>query len=598
MSEKQRAACVLGTYAATFFALFAQFPLRRALPGNTDTVLAIALSNTYLSKAAAWLQSLPAGDAMFPAGQVFAYGEAAPGAALFFIFFRLLGLSDVNAYYGFISLLFTLTAFGAYIFAGIFIERSLPRWFVGLAFACSNMMFAHIDDSIVVFYFLPLVSITLLYRSLTEQRPKRLFAAAILAGLQVYFSVYVYVYLTLLLLFFGAVHLWRGGSVEWRAIVKSAFVFALISFPLLFAYRLSLAKLDITIPYAPDFVLRTMSWRFPDALLALPNNLIYGQPLREAWGVVRHLNFIGLLIVVAGVAALFKPGKHRLLLGGIAAIGFVLSWGPVLKLPVTLPGGIQEIPSLLYPFYEMFPIFKFHRVPVRAYFLVLLALTVLAGMTVEFGFTRIRSLRLQYLAFAILVCVHLVENVPVPFTAYYRLGALMPIPPEYERFASKVSPDAVFLDLPSNFGFAYTGWNPRAFADPAAFIERNASNPTLHAKWIDVPFEDQNLTPYIREAVYMNWQTVHRRNIAGGCNGYFPTPRLIFDRWLYDLPSERVLRWLRENGVDYLAFHKQMVMPGEEGLLQDLIRSPYLQTVFTSDQTVVFQLKPGNASYD
>ena len=101
--------CLL-VYMVIFGSLFLRFPLEGRLPGNTDSLLAIALSNIFFEKLVLFFSGDPTYTALFPARDVMSYGENCYGLASIFLVFKALIREDIRAYYLFITTLFTLNS--------------------------------------------------------------------------------------------------------------------------------------------------------------------------------------------------------------------------------------------------------------------------------------------------------------------------------------------------------------------------------------------------------------------------------------------------------------------------------------------------------
>lgn len=567
-----------------FLALFAQFPLQGALPGNCDTLLAIALSNTYVSHIAAFLGFGPAGMSMYPAGALM-YGEKAPGVALVYALFKAAGLGDIDAYYLVVTLVFSLTGAGVFVFAGLFVRSFGARLFAAFAVACSNLMFTHLDDATIWFYFFPLLALTYLVRAGRDGDAGLLRRAAVVGGVQIYFSMYVFVYQTVLLAGLGAFFLLRRRRWGLRAFGTNAALYAAIAAPLFATYVWAKFRLNIVDPWDPFFLIRILSLTLSDVLYAVPGNLLYGSEQLQTWYFTRHQNLIGLLVTAAGLYALARRREHRLVLGGMLAAGFLLALGPELMLTHSLEPGI---PAPLYPAYHWLPLAPYLRVPVRAYFIVLLAVSILAAMTLEELRARLAKPLWAGAMLALFFGVHFVENVPFPFTAY-KLERRLTAPAEYAAYLAG-RPNALVLDLPTDFHFEYDNWSYAAFADARAFVAADPSRRPLEVSDVStVANSHADVFAYNRDMYYMNWQTQHRRNIVGGLNGYFPASRLIFDRFTKDLPSERALLWLRGQGVTHIAYHREMIIAGDPAVLYGLETSPLLRKVVDGERSQVFE---------
>ena len=572
--------------------LFLQFPLQESLPGNSDTWLVIGLSNTYLAKAAALFTGIDPGQAMFPVDNVLAYGESSPGGASIYIFFKLIGLNDIWAYYGFITVIFALNGYGVYLLASLFVRSWLAALFAGFAFAYSNFMFAHIDDSITFFYLIPALSIFFLIRYFREDEHKYLYLAAIIGGLQPYFSVYVFVYQTaaiLIVFLFHEHYSPKSDKRRYSLYLKGAFLYLLVSLPIFLYYYSSLQLLNIESSWNPWDVAVALSLKSQDPFLILPNNLIYGGaaiPEGGLWLHTRHYAFIGVVVLVLACLSLLNWDWKKALLSAIGLVAIVLAIGPIINL------GDLELPALLYLPYKWSSIVSFLRVPIRAYFLFTLVVVILAATALDRLLTSYKVFQgtFAYLFTILLIGIVLLENTPMPLDAFAAGDYIYPSP-EYFTFI-KNNPEGLILDLPTNFTQVFVNWDKSVIDDPSKFVGKGGENsPKLE---IDIPRTDfsnsgWDLFEYNREVIYLNWQTQHKQDIVGGMNGYFPTPRLIFQHWIMDLPSKGALDWLRKQGVTHFVFHKNLVLPGEEDLYSSLQDSIWLSKVFEGKDITVFQ---------
>ena len=172
----------------------------------------------------------------------------------------------------------------------------------------------------------------------------------------------------------------------------------------------------------------------------------------------------------------------------------------------------------------------------------------------------------------------------------YQVGPLLEIPAAYASIPKHENEQALVLDLPSDIGFEYKDFYADLYDDPVAFQTQDPDlMPRLNvadARSTLISYRD--VYHYNRDAFYQNWQTRHKMDIIGGVTGYFPVARLIFDRRIKDLPGEEALRWFRKNGIDYIVYHPEMLLPGEDNILPFLERSPLLRVVSADERMVAF----------
>jgi hypothetical protein len=195
-----------------------------------------------------------------------------------------------------------------------------------------------------------------------------------------------------------------------------------------------------------------------------------------------HILFPGFTVLVLAAVAFARRSTHFELVryGLIGSVAFVLSFGPFLRL-----NGQGETTQLPYFYLLQFvPGFGVMRVPARFDFLVMLALSVLAG----FGVARLRTAVLGRFAppmaralLLAVVALTLLEMLPRPQSvAQVDVGAA--VPPVYGWLRTQ-DPAAVVAEIPAlgatgfaSFGYEYMStyhWHPlvngtSGFEPPAA----------------------------------------------------------------------------------------------------------------------------------
>jgi hypothetical protein len=593
-TEPRRGAPLLflaAAYTALFLALFAQFPRAGRLPGNCDTWYAVAFTNLYRNRIREWLGLGSYGSFLYPAPNPFAFGETSVLLALLPICLRSLGLSDVAAYYVFVSILYGATATGAFLFATLYVRRRSLAALAGLMVAASNFLLATIDSPHTVFFGLAFVSLFLFKRYLLSGRRRDLWASAVLAGLQAYVASYVFLLLAVALAVMVAANLRTvraRGDVR-RMAAYGALVAALAA-PVLIFY---LVRLTGHFNWRPQAVLfaEFNSLEPPDLFNPLPGNLLYPEGHRfdhhdaialqrrlgrpdpafsteefaqmsgvsprpdeeSLWVSSRRRAFVGLLPYVLAVVGAWRPFPGRRDLLALYAVGVVLALGPLVRMgPVTLP-------MPLYAVYELVPPAHVFRIPSRAFALALLGLAVLAARGLERLLERARLSAWQARA-AVLAAAGLVllENVPFPMRSFAAAAFAEP-PPEYRQFFAGQH-GAVILNLPSGIGYGLAG-------------------------------SADDLYVFNRELIYMNWQAYHGQDIVNGVNGYIPLSRIAVQKLISRLPSDVAVAGLARMGVGFIAFNKGLLLPGEAALLPRLRRAASLETVLDTERTVVFRVR-------
>jgi len=583
----------LGAFYALFFLLlFSPFARAGRLPGNCDTWYAVAFTNMYLNEARELLGLGSYGSFLHPAPAPFSYGETSVGLAVVPMLLRLTGASDTLSYYVFISLVYAATAFATWLLATLYVEDRLVAALAGLALAASNFLLATIDSPHTVFWGIAFLSLYFYKRFLMRRRWSDLRAAALLAGVQVYFSAYLFLLLGIAVAVVTLADLGRllREPVRPRALVAPALVVCLLVGPFLWFYATRMTGYFSWRSQAVLFA-EFNSLDPQDLLNAMPGNLLYPaghrfdqrdavvlqrrlaksdpsfqteefalmvgaspKPEEESyWVTSRRRAFIGVtpyLLAVLCVAAPFT-GRRELL--ALFATGLVIAIGPGF-----MAGG-QFVPTPLLWLYEHFPGFHLFRIPSRAFVLALLAVSVGAAKGLEILFGRL-SLppwgRHAALAAAALLVV--VENVPVPMRSFAGESLATP-PPAYLRFFVD-RPRAVILNLPSGIGYGLAG-------------------------------SADDLYVFNRELVYMNWQTYHGDTIVNGVSGYIPLSRIAVQKLIEALPADEAIAALARLGVDYIVFNRNLVLPGEPNLVPGLRRSRRLVPLLDAHTTAVFGVR-------
>lgn len=544
-------------FALLFLALFSQFPLSGRLPGNTDSLLALALSNLVLEKIGLFLGGELPFTAMFPARDIMAYGENCYGLAAIFIVFKLLTASDLVAYYLFISTIFTLNAFGVMKLASPFVRDSRFAALAGIAFSLAGFTLGNIDDPNVVFVFFPALGLSFLLRGLERRESKSLAYGLLLSGLQIWFGMYFFIYQFMLIALLAAFHVKELREILGRE-APGAGTFAMLTasyagpaLPLVVLYLYNQRTAEIVSPYE---VFENCSLSIASFFHRLPDNLIYPESGRFLdWVEIRKNCFPGILLPFFagfGVYTSRLRDKRLRFLGVAFAASLVLAFGS------NVPGLAQmrEVPYLSYL-----------RVPSRFYLVSLLAASIFFAIGAEGLRSRLKIETKRMVTIFVLVIgtAFIVENVPFPLFGYEYASLLEPSP-SYAGFLREYGAQKkrIVLDLPSTVRFL-----------PSQSVD------TANRLWF-----------FTREIIYMNWQTYHRQLIAGGANGYVSRKRMEVEDWTRRLPDPGALAELENLGVSLLVFHKNLVLFPDEDILTSLKESKHLKLVSETDREAIFEI--------
>ncbi len=578
-------------YSLFFLLLFLQFPLNITISGNCDTWLALTYSTYTLESIKSFFTGEYMGTAMYPVENPLAYGESAPGAQMMIIFFKMFGFADHWTNYFYISLVFILTASAIFVFAGNFVSSFYGRLFAGFVFTCNNMTFAHIDDSIIVFFFIVALSLHCLYKWFKERKNQHLITAAVLNGVQVYFSFYNFLYLSVMAGIFIIILSFKNKNSV-KELIKPLSVFSAIvlaiSLPMVLFYLHTLKDLNFVNPFGYLYTAKKASLNPVSMLLVLPDNLLYpdiGEILGipKNWGFIRHYCFTGLLSMSLFIYSMGKWNKHRLLFITTAFVGVFMAMGPVFQF------NFQDVfYSPLYIFYKVIPILEFLRVTCRAHFIFLFAIAVSAGVSLERLIFLVPKKAL-YLIPAVFM-FHFVENTPFPMISFDSSYTLS-VPVIYDEI-KQIKPDAVVLDLPSFMEIAFIQWSDDIYNDPHSFIKKKPDKPELRIENLGMfVYSWDDLFEYNREIIYTNWQTSHKLNSVNGVNGYFPSPRMMYQYHINKLPDPRSFAKLKSWDVDFIVWHDDMTIKRDHLNLRKLELSKCLDKITTIDSKHLFKLK-------
>lgn len=588
---KQKHLSFLAFYFTLFLLLFLQFPLTNTLPGNTDSLLVIMLSNLHLENIFAWFNGTATTVSMYPVVDPLAFGESSPGGAFIYLFFKLFSSNEVVVYYLYLSTIFALNGFGVHLIATKLMDNkpSLYSFFAGLSFALANMAFAHIDDTIVFFYFLPLVSLYFVTSFYQTRSLPHLYFAAFLYAIEIYVSLYVFLYSSIIFLIIGLYFsnkpLFTKRLLKHYGIIIFATIF--IFFPRFYYYFQNGGRYPLVTPFEAMYTTQMTSLQLFDMILALPGNLFYGwiykAPMMN-WGFVRHHNLIALSTIILAFYGFRAWNNHRKIFAIIAISGTLLAIGPYVMF------GLEPLfPSPLLIFYRYIPILQFLRVTSRGYFIVLLVFSLLSALSLRHLCEKwCTTLTQRFSAVVLLSLLLFFENVPLPMKSF-----TMPVEPPIKVYSEliKLDKDAVIVDLPSLFSIDYLNWDKTLFDAPSHFVLATPQTPKLRVDNISMFYNSwDDIYQYNREILYGIYQTKHHLNTISGINGYFPVPRMIYQYHIKRLPEKNAIKWLCEHDVTHIVFHKNMVIKKDNLTISSLHTSSSLRLLYEDNFNALFSL--------
>jgi hypothetical protein len=519
----EREGAVLLLFLLYFLLLFSQFPLNGSLTGNTDTWWYLSVFNDYRNAVGAWFTGEEVGTALYPEQDVASFGEPSYGSALFFLLFKLFGFNDLWAWYLLMSLIFATNAWGVFLISKYLNGSNFGGIFSGFLFASSAFAFGHLDDQKVVAFFFCLLSVYFFLRFL-DSGESRFFLFTVLAGgIEIYFSGYNFIFQSLILGVLGILNI--GKILRTPSMRKGlAFfpVYILLIFPFAWKYLIDSQVEKSVNPIDLFSMAEAVSLNLKDFFQSLQNNLIYPDQFDKAprWVFPWHSANLGLVAWIVAVVGLWKTKRYRTEWLVLFFLGLIIALGAFIQI------GGRQFRMPMYYAYTWLPLSGILRIPIRAFFISLLAFSILGGAGMKYILSRVS---VKSGVFGLLILLFLVENVPVPFISN-QSGKYLKPPREYTEFLREKE-GAVVLNLPST-------------------LLDKQYNPELSASG--------------REQVYMFWQTFHKQNVING-SGYLPVSRVENQKLIDRIREPGALDSLiLGNGLTYIVYHQNMLLPDED----------------------------------
>ncbi len=556
---------VLAIYATFFFLFFLQFILNDALPGNCDSWVGIALANTAFLKIKSFLIGSDIGVSMYPAKNILSYGEFTPFGISIFTPLKMLGLSSVNTFNLVEVIYLSLSAFSTYLLTYVYTNNRFASFFAGFSFACSNFMFANLDESIYLFYFFPVMSLYFLKKFELDRQRKFLLYSFLSCGICVYSSMYVFIFNILIIVSFIFFKFKECNFKNQINYLLKYFLIGIIiiPIPLMSFYVYSYLTANVVNIWAEWKLLEkgNFNLKLSDLTRILPGNLIYSGnseiDFADYWPQLRKSAFLGNGVVLLFFTGLITNFKRVFELFGIALIMLIISFGTFLEI------GSLKIKMPMGYIYELVPFTTFFRVPFRAHFVTAMIISVIAAFVIIYIITLLERFKFKktLIPFFLvsITLLHFFENMSFSNLSY-SYKDFQNAPKSYVKFFQNKT-KKILLDLPSDYGLQFKDAQKSIFA-------------------------------YNRDAIYISWQTEHKQNILGGVNGHFPKTRVEYQKYIDKIPDFLALQKLSAIGVEYLVFHPKMIidLPGEDTLLEKLNSSPYLEKVFEDNEINIFKM--------
>jgi len=555
-------------FASVFLLLFIPFPLNKTIGGTCDALLTIASGNFFGN----FLQSVFGTEiltsSLYPGTNILQWGESAVGLLFLFNFFKILGCNDILSWYFYVVTIFSLNSLGVFVLSHHYTKNFFLSILGGILFAFTNFAFVNIDDAHVFFYFFTAISVVLLLRYKKSGKIRLLYIASIISALQIYFSIYVFVYGTLVftVFFIYATNLFqRLNQKKLIQTVTSFGFYLLIILPFVVFYWQ--AKTN-TQAYIPEFgswnnIISNAYLNFSDFFRVMPNNIVYPSEFKEvdvmfSFFEMRKSAFIGTFLMSAGLFFSIKYYKKLLPWIIVAVLGFTFSSYP------------YKILSSNIEFFEII------RLPYRAYFISNLAVAVIAVVGISEILKKINK-KQQFILIFLIAIIHIAENIPYPFPLS-----------DYEFIKNEIS---------INYGIKLqSGFDAKNIAPSTQLIKAVKTNTNEESVLLCLPSnrifgEEHGMFCYNRELIYMNHQSYFNRNMFNGVHGYFPNSRIEIQNKIDKLPTQVGFLKLSESGLTHIIYYKNMIIDSKDDIIEELKQAELLNLVEETKDYIIFELK-------
>ncbi len=518
----------LGLYLIFFSLIFVQFPLNNSLTGNTDSWFYVAAYNLYETYLLSYLGKPPIGEALYPNGPYFMYGDPCFFGAFLYRPFCWMGMNELWAWCSMMIIVYSTNAYGAYLFFSSWAKKQVTAFWAGLAFGASVFCFGNVDSPNA--FYLGTMFLCLYYSNkfLIDGKWKHLLIAVAWGASSLYFSAYIFVFQALLLAFLW-IYYYRKVLAVQTLLPKLAIALILaVVFVLPYLVGFLYAPGGISSAWNPvdNFdIVDKLSLDLPDLVRSLEGNLVY-PVLKDGlqdhpFFYAQHAVYPGVVLLVLSVIGYRVSSSSSRVWLILVLVGFVMAIGPAIHI-----AGVR-IPMPMEILYKYAGLDGTIRNPVRLWYLVLIGLIGLTLPAIDKLLEKPKGAWILLL----LAGVYVLENVPFAAPKYDATGYIYPDKGYLETLSA--GNESVVLELPSA---VYT-----------------------RGEW------PRGLNEFSREYVYLVWQGKHGQNIVNGCNGFLPTSRLVVNDMICRMVDDDTLLPLcKLYNVSVVVFHKNLTLPDDD----------------------------------
>jgi hypothetical protein len=541
----------LGGFVVYFILLFILFPINNAFIGNSDAIVHVAYFYEHLHELQAYFTGKDFGNAYYPAEGIGAYMETYFGETLFFFIGKMLTGSDVWAFFVLYVGMYALNGWSVYLLSNYYSKHVSAAFVAGIIFSSSCFMMSTLELMNGVAFFCIPISIFFLERFIDFKKYRYLGWSAIFLSITSLFSAYHFFMGSLVYFVLVITRYKNVMQFDFKKLVAVVIPAVIIVIPL---FEKILAS-DISNAYNPisgaENVYALFSMNLNSFITSIPGNLIYPRPDEIEYAIkTSYRGNLGVLCWVLFFIGISQKSLRRYTYLIILLVATAVSFGPY----TFINGHKINLPTAFIYESEFFG--TFFRMPGRAFVIsnFIIALFCAVGLKTILDKYKIKK---SILIIIPVVFLFTIENQAIP-PYIYQHDNLVKVPKEYE--AIKKDEPTNIADFPSSL-FTETGYV-------------------------------NGISEFTREYRYHYWQSRHHQNTLNGSASYFPDARMKNNQLMMQITDANHLEELiKINQLDYLVFHKDLVLfDNEQNILNFFRNSPLLNFKTEGEKLVIFDV--------
>ena len=364
---------------------FLQFPLSGSLFGEMDAVADLAIFEQLNLQIQGILFGTYHGSVNYPGPEFWITYGVDFGGGIIFLIYKWLGIPVIWSCWLFISTIFALNSFGfAHLLQTLKINRNIA-WLGGLLFSLSHFFLANLENvnALIFFFFLFAVSFTI--KGMLHQGTKYFYWAALFASIQIYFTPYNFI-LTVILIPLYILIRFRVKEIlgnNFKSLFLCTLMVILIISPFIYLYILSNQVTSLLNIISEKDLYRFFSLNLDDFFRVLPGHLYLNfiDLYHDLWISKMKSAYLGVTIWIVALYSIFKLKGRKELPILLIILGIVISLGPVVSYRSK-----ELFPNVTYPFYYNLGWGSFFRIPLRAFSLTVMGLSILFSMAMHHSY--------------------------------------------------------------------------------------------------------------------------------------------------------------------------------------------------------------------